>query len=250
MNGTPVRLQKIIARSGKASRRDAEKLILAGRVTLNNAIVTDLGTKAIPGIDIVKVDGREVRFEELTYVLLYKPRFCVTTLKDPRKRYCVGDILKKWHVRLYPVGRLDYDAEGLLFCTNDGELSYRLQHPKFGVKKTYEVKLSGKPSRRMLKQLLKGIKLKEGIARADRVEIVRHTSKNCWILLTLHQGWYRQIKRMGQAIGHPVLKIKRVGYGPLTVGGLKAGESRVLADSEVMNLYEEVGLQYGKKIDG
>ncbi len=250
MDRTPVRLQKIISKSGRASRREAEKLILSGRVTVNETVVTSLGTKATPGVDVVKVDGKELLFEKLTYVVLYKPRYCVTTLKDPRKRRCVGDLLKKWPVRLYPVGRLDYDAEGLLVCTNDGELSHRLQHPRFGVKKIYEVKLSGKPSREALERLRRGIRLREGIARADNVKLIRYTERNCWLLITLHQGWNRQIKRMGQAIGHPVIKIKRIAYGPLTLGGLRAGECRQLSEGEVKNLYQEVGLQYGEKIDG
>ncbi|RLB03061.1 MAG: pseudouridine synthase [Deltaproteobacteria bacterium] len=250
MKSTGVRLQKIIARSGRASRREAEKLIVSGKVTVNDITVTELGTRAIPGVDIIKVNGEEIRTEELTYMVLYKPRFCVTTMKDPQNRRCIGDLLKKWPVRLYPVGRLDYDAEGLLMCTNDGELSYRLQHPKFGVEKVYEVKLSGNPSREALRKLLKGVKLEEGIARADKLKLIRYTERNCWIQITLHQGWNRQIKRMGQAIGHPVLKIKRIGYGPLTLAGLRAGESRILTQNEVKTLYEKVGLRYGKKVDG
>ncbi len=250
MCGTPVRLQKLIARSGKASRREAEKLILAGRVTVNDTVVRTLGSKATPGVDVIKVDGKELLFERPFYVVLYKPRFCVTTMNDPRGRQCVGDLLKKWPVRLYPVGRLDYDAEGLLVCTNDGELSYRLQHPKFGVEKVYEVKLSGKPSQDRLQLLKKGVKLKEGVARTDEIKLIRYTQRNCWVLLSLHQGWNRQIKRMGQAIGHPVIKIKRIAYGPLQLTGLRAGESRHLSENEVKELYQEVGLKYEKKADG
>ncbi len=249
-NGKLERIQKIIARSGRASRREAERLIVAGKVTVNNVVVTNLGTKATPGVDVIKVDGKEVSLEKFVHVILYKPRHYVTTMKDPQKRPTVGELLKKWPVRLYPVGRLDYDAEGLLVCTNDGELSYRLQHPRFGVEKVYEVKLSGKPSKKALRQLEKGVNLKEGIARADKVELIRYTDRNCWISLKLHQGWNRQIKRMGQAIGHPVIKIKRVAYGPLRLTGLQVGESRHLSDREVKQLYRNVGLKYGEKIDG
>jgi len=247
MKMTSMRLQKIIARSGRASRREAERLIKAGRVTVNDVCVTELGTKATPSKDIIKVDGEEIYCEEeILYVMLYKPQHWITSLRDPENRPCVGDILEKWPARLYPVGRLDYDAEGLLVCTNDGELAFRMQHPSFGVEKTYEVKFAGKLSENSLSQLRKGVKLREGIARVDKIEILKFTEKNTWVMLTLHQGWNRQIKRMAQAIRHRTLKIKRVGFGPLRLSRLKPGESRKLMANEVKQLYETVRLnQHG-----
>lgn len=238
-----VRLQRVIAQAGLASRRAAEEMIRQGRVAVNGRVVTELGVRVDPRKDKILVDRRPIFVESRkVHVLFYKPRSCVTTARDPQGRKTVMDFLSGFHVRLFPVGRLDYDAEGLIVLTNDGDLAHRLQHPRFGVPKTYLVKVQGHPDRRVLSELASGVRLTEGKTAPAEAAVVRSLPKASWLRIVLHQGWYRQIKRMCEAVGHPVLKIRRTEYGPLKIDGLTAGKYRVLTDNEVRQLYRMVQL--------
>ncbi len=238
-----LRLQKAIAQAGLASRRAAEELIRQGRVLVNDQRVTTPGHCIDPQRDVVKVNGKPMGMKEKNvYVLLHKPRFCITSARDPQGRKTVFHHVQRRDVRLFPVGRLDYDAEGVLILTNDGELANRLQHPRYEVSKTYEVKVEGHPSPSSLFRLRKGVALEEGTTAPAAVTVVRQLPGAAWLRMVLHQGWNRQIKRMGEAVGHPVLRIKRVKYGPLTLGGLSPGEHRELRGGEVRNLKRIVGM--------
>lgn len=242
MNG--IRLQKVLAQAGVASRRGAEELIRQGRVSVNGRIIKELGTTVDPDRDEICLDRKPLAVRQSKgYLLFYKPKFCVTTLSDPQGRQTVMDFIPDIGVRLFPVGRLDYDAEGLLLLTNDGPLSNRLQHPRYGVPKIYEVKVKGHPDERALQQLRSGVRLEEGMTAPAEVTLLRVLPKAAWIRIVLHQGWNRQIKRMGEAVGHPVLKIKRVAYGPLSLGSLQPGSFRKLSRSEVLRLYQLVQLE-------
>lgn len=233
-----IRLQKILSQAGVASRRAAEEMIRQGRVTVNGEVVTEMGSGADPDTDRIRVDGNPVvPAARKVYLLLNKPAGCVTTFRDPQGRKTVFDFIPEAGERVFPVGRLDYDAEGLLILTNDGYLANRLQHPRYGVSKVYEVKVAGTPDERALGKLRNGVRLKEGVTSPAEVEIIGCLPNSCWLRITIHQGWYRQIKRMGEAVGHPVQKIKRIAYGPLVLGNVKPGASRALSQQEVRALY-------------
>ena len=232
-----IRLQKVLAQAGIASRRAAEEMIRQGRVMVNGRTVTEMGFCVDPGADEIQVDRKIIsQAQRKVHILFYKPKHCVTTLKDPQGRRTVLDIIPDLGVRIFPVGRLDYDAEGLLLITNDGPLSHRLQHPRYGVPKTYEVKVQGSVDDAALNQLRSGVVLKEGKTAPAQVSILRVLSNATWLKIVLHQGWYRQIKRMGEEVGFPVLHIKRVAYGPLRLGTLTPGAYRPLDRGEVRKL--------------
>lgn len=238
-----IRIQKVLAQAGIASRRAAEEMIRKGRVEVNGRVITDMGCRVDTEADEIRVDGVGVRIAQpRVYLLFYKPRHCVTTLRDPQGRQTVMDWIPDEGVRLFPVGRLDYDAEGLLLLCNDGALANRLQHPRYGVPKTYEVKVKGHPDERALHRLRAGVLLSEGMTSPAEITVMRLLRGAAWLRIVLHQGWYRQIKRMGEAVGCPVLKIKRIAYGPLTLGSLTPGDSRPLAPEEVRKLYRMVHL--------
>jgi 23S rRNA pseudouridine2605 synthase len=231
--GVCLRLQKFFSQAGIMSRRAAEDAILQGRVVLNGRVVTTMGVQIDPTRDEVRLDGNLVTAAQtLHYLLFYKPKHCVTTLNDPQGRKTIMDCLPPLEVRVFPVGRLDYDAEGALILTNDGRLAHRLQHPRFGVPKVYEVKVKGHPTGETLQQLASGVRLAEGLTAPAEVTKLRWLPGAVWLKIVLHQGWYRQLKRMGEAVGHPVLKIKRIAYGPLTLGRMKPGDWRPLTASE------------------
>ena len=233
------RIQKIIAQAGIASRREAERLILDGKVTLNGKVVTELGTKADPDKDYIKVNGKLItRPEPKAYVILYKPRGYVTTTSDPEGRPTVMELLEKVKGRVFPVGRLDYDTEGLILCTNDGELAHRLQHPSHEVPKTYLAKVDGVPTTDEIVKLRNGIKLEDGMTAPARVKIIRKMEANTWLEIIIHEGRNRQVKRMFDAIGHSVIKLKREGFAFLDLGELKPGEFRHLTAEEVKKLKE------------
>lgn len=238
-----VRLHKFIAQAGLASRRTAERWILQGRVSVNGAVVTALGTTVDPVRDDVRVDGRKVEpVRSREVILFHKPRFCLTTVSDPRGRPTVMDYLQGISERLYPVGRLDWDATGALLLTNDGELANRLMHPAYGVPKIYRVQVQGVPTAEQLSAWRDGVRLPEGITAPAVVCLVSRAKASAWLEVTLHQGWYRQIKRMGEAVGLPVLTIHRTAYGPIRLGGLPVGRWRRLTDQEVRRLREAVSL--------
>jgi 23S rRNA pseudouridine2605 synthase len=233
------RLQKIIARAGFASRREAEAMIRDGRITVNGQIVTELGTKADPSSDHVKVDGKLItRPETHRYILLYKPKEVMTTVEDPQGRPTVIDLVRGIKERIYPVGRLDYHSEGLVLLTNDGELAFRVSHPTHGSVKTYHVKVRGVPEERMIDKLRRGITLEGKRTLPCDIERIRTTGRtdeegNSWFEVRLREGRTQQIRKMYQAIGHPVSKLKRVAIGPLSDPKLTPGVWRELTKSEV-----------------
>ena len=238
------RLQKILSEAGITSRRKAEKLILQGRVSVNGRVVSELGTKAVLGKDEICLDGKAIKAEtEKVVVALFKPRNCVTTLHDPQGRPTVADLVKTISVRVYPVGRLDFDAEGLLLMTNDGELAHRLQHPRYKVPKTYLVKIRGHPLEEALAQLQQGISLEDGITAPAELHVLEDDHKATWLSLTLREGRNHQVKRMCAAVGCPVLKLRRTQIGPIDLGNLRPGSSRRLNAREVRALRQAVGLE-------
>ena len=238
------RLQKVIAHAGIASRREAESLIVQGQVAVNGTIVTKLGTKVDPARDIITVNGSVINTSpEKLYVMLNKPAGYVSTVKDPEKRPIVMDLLDRVGSRVYPVGRLDYDAEGLLLLTNDGELAHKLQHPRYRISRTYEVKVKGSPPNGKLSLLRKGIQLEDGMTLPAKAAFLKKTLNNTWITVTLFEGRNRQVKRMCAAIDHPVMKIKRIRFGSLYLSSLALGRYRKLTKDEVKSLYSLVNLQ-------
>lgn len=230
------RLQKFIARAGVASRRHAEKLITSGRVKVNGIVVKELGTKINPDIDTVTVDNKPVKAEEKVYLLLNKPKGYVTTLYDPQGRPIITDILKNVRERVYPVGRLDYDTEGLLLVTNDGQLTYALTHPRHEVPKTYRALVKGVPSREKINQMRNGLMLSDGPTAPAKVRLLGRKKDNGLLEITIHEGRNRQVKRMCEHIGHPVLELKRVKLGNLTLKGLATGQYRHLTRKEINEL--------------
>lgn len=236
-----IRLQKIIAAAGIASRRKAEEMIVAGQVTVNGQIITELGTKADPERDHIRVDGKLLHgAERYVYLMMNKPRGYVTTVSDPENRPTVMHLLRGVNARVYPVGRLDYTSEGLLLMTNDGELAYKLTHPSSHVPRTYLVKVSGKPSAEALGKLRSGIEIGGASAPGSlprtttsptRIQLTRD-APNPWYEVTLFEGRNRQIRRMFEEVGHHVEKIKRVKLGPLELD-VPPGSFRMLSPREV-----------------
>lgn len=231
------RLQKVIAHAGIASRRKAEELILQGKVTVNGEVVKQLGTKVGPN-DVVEVNGIKVEKEEPVYFLFYKPKGVVTTVKDDKNRKTVLDFFPEVTERIYPVGRLDYDTSGILLMTNDGEFANLLTHPKYEIEKTYIAKVKGIPTREHLKQLQKGVRLDDGLTAPAKAKFLSADKrKNTAIIeLTIHEGRNRQVRRMFEKIGYPVMKLKRERYAFLDLTGLNAGEWRPLTPHEVKQL--------------
>lgn len=239
------RLQKIIAAAGVASRRKAEELIISGRVQVNGTVITELGSKADPESDHIRVNGKLLRGEQRhVYLLLNKPKGYVTTVKDPENRPTVMDLVRGVKGRVYPVGRLDYASEGLLLLTNDGELANQLMKAASHVPKTYVVKVAGMPTEEAIAKLRAGV----SIAIDDRkrvrtapaaIRIVKEAA-NPWYEITLIEGRNRQIRRMFEAVGHHVEKIKRVRYGPLTLD-VPPGEYRALTLREMQRLKSAIG---------
>lgn len=226
-----------MARAGIASRREAERMILDGRVTLNGKIITEPGTKADSEKDYIKVSGKLIsRPEPKIYLILYKPRGYVTTTSDPEGRPTVMELLEKVKGRVFPAGRLDYDTEGLILCTNDGGLAHKLQHPSHEVPKTYFAKVDGVPTPEEISKLRKGIKLEDGMTAPAKVKLIRKVEANSWLEITIHEGRNRQVKRMCEAIGHPVIRLKREGFAFLSLEDLKPGEFRHLAAEEVKKM--------------
>ncbi len=231
------RLQKILSRAGVASRREAEGIIAAGRVAVNGTVVTELGSKADPDRDRITLDGKPVRPKtEKIYILLNKPSGYMTTLRDPEGRPVVTDLLKGVGERVYPVGRLDYNTEGLLLLTNDGDWANRLMHPRHEVEKEYLVKVRGRVSPEQLKRLAGGVELDEGSTAPARVKVVHESERNSRLSITIHEGRYRQVRRMCEAVSLSVASLKRIRYGFLDLGDLKPGEFRRLAPQEVQRL--------------
>jgi len=230
------RLQKLIAGAGLASRRQAECWIEAGRVQINGRTAT-LGESADPASDRIEIDGRPLQGgERKYYILLNKPCGYVTTLHDPGGRPIVSELVRDIPARLYPVGRLDLTTEGLLLLTNDGELTHRLAHPRHQVEKTYLVRVRGSLASSAQRQLASGVMLEDGLTAPARVDKVRVGASHTWLELTIHEGRNRQVRRMCEAVGHPVSRLKRIRLAFLDLGDLPAGRYRHLSAGEVARL--------------
>ena len=233
----PIRLQKIIANAGIASRREAERMIEEGRVTVNGAVVRQQGVCANPEVDRIQVNGRLLPApEKKSYLILNKPRGFLTTVKDDQDRPTVMEFFKDLPARMYPVGRLDFNTEGLLLFTNDGELSKKLLDPRSKVPRTYQVKVRGIPDDKTLRRLRKGIRLDNRPTGPMFVHIQRTTGKNSVLVMKLTEGKYRHIKRVCEIVGHPVVKINRTQFGKLTLTGIPLGAYRFLTAGELRGL--------------
>lgn len=237
------RLQKFMAEAGVASRRACEELIRQGRVTVNGETAS-LGRSVEPEQDRVELDGKPVQKEQRrTVILLYKPRGVVSTSSDPEGRRTVQDYFREIPERLYNVGRLDLNSEGLLLMTNDGALANRLTHPRYGVEKTYYAVCDGRLTASEAAKLTNGVELEDGITAPARVDAVRTTQRgDTSFLITIHEGRNRQIRRMLEAVGHRTLRLKRERFGPLSLGTLAPGEWRKLSDEEIKKLENALGL--------
>ena len=231
-----MRLQKYLAGCGAASRRKCEEFITAGRVTVNGAVVTELGTQVEEG-DAVTLDGKPMLPEEKKYYILYhKPMGEVCTASDPQGRATVLDRFRDFPVRLFPVGRLDFDSEGLLLLTNDGEMMQRMLHPSREVDKTYLARVDGDVSLEAIRRLRAGSLLDERMTAPADVRVIRRTGVETVALVTIHEGRNRQVRRMFDAVGHTVLLLRRVKFGPLEMGELKRGQWRELTEEELARL--------------
>lgn len=226
------RLQKTLSRAGIASRRAAEEFIAQGRVTVNGATVLELGTKADPEVDDIRVDGSRVRpVAEHVYLLLNKPKGVVSTRSDPEKRPTVMDLVPRFP-GLYPVGRLDYGTEGLILLTNDGAFAERVAHPRYEVERRYHAKVKGTPTPETLLRARRGLFIEGERLAVDGARVIEQ-AENSWVEVRLHEGKHHEVRRLLQALGHPVEKLKRVGLGMLTTTGLGVGEFRSLTPREV-----------------
>ena len=240
------RLQKFLSRAGVASRRRAEELIREGKVRVNGRVVTELGVKIDPDKDRVQVEGRRVGVPQPPVTLmLHKPHGCVSTTRDPQGRRTVMDLVPRDYGRLYPVGRLDYDATGLMLLTNDGELAQRLTHPRYQVPRTYRVTVAGEVEDKALERLAGGIDL-DGRPVSTEVKLLKKGSGKTVLEITVWEGRYHLIKRLLEDVGYPVLKLKRTAFGPLRLGRLARGAWRPLSRQEQVNLQVTVGHKYLK----
>lgn len=239
------RLQKIVARAGLASRREVERWILEGRVSVNGTVISRLGSQADAAKDSIKVDGKRIKPAAAPlYFVFHKPPGVITTLNDPQKRPDLTQFIEKLgrKQRVFPVGRLDYNSTGLLLLTNDGELTGRLTHPRFGVKKVYRVKLSACPTTEEFALLRKGIRLEDGVTASARARVLEKLKKNAWVEIEIHEGRKREIRRIFETLGYFVEKLIRVQVGPISLGFLRPGEIRPLSQLEIKALKSAVGL--------
>ncbi|HLE12861.1 MAG: hypothetical protein A2504_13475 [Bdellovibrionales bacterium RIFOXYD12_FULL_39_22] len=238
MSETLVRLQKYIADCGVTSRRKAEEMIVCGQVTINNQVVTELGTKVNPQEDVVHVDGKliDLGAVEKVYIVLNKPRAYVTTLNDPEGRPTVMDLCKEVPERVYPVGRLDYLSEGLLVLTNDGELANKIMHPSNNIIKVYEVKVFGIVGMQLLNKLKNGVQTDEGFLRPHSVRVVEQLPNKTWLEFRLGEGRNREIRRLCEACGITVEKLRRVAIGGLTINNLAPGRFMYYSKKQISDL--------------
>ncbi len=238
------RLNKIIADAGIASRRAADQLILEGRVSVDGEVITELGNKFDPEICDIKVDGESLSISKSkTYLAFHKPAGVISTMSDPEGRSNLGDFFKDRKDRLYHVGRLDKDSEGLILLTNDGELAHRATHPSYGLEKRYLVEIEGEFNKQLSDQLLQGVRLEDGLARAEKVIHARAVSRNHhWVEITIHEGRYHIIRRLIESLGLKVLRLIRLDFGPISLGDMKPGRHRVLNSQEMTNLFNHLKL--------
>jgi 23S rRNA pseudouridine2605 synthase/16S rRNA pseudouridine516 synthase len=238
-----VRLQKILAAAGVGSRRYCEELIGAGRVEVDGEIVRRFGARVDPQHQIIRVDGKRIPArEDLVYLALNKPAGVLTSMSDDRGRPTMADLVGDTAERLFHVGRLDYDTEGLMLLMNDGELAHRLAHPRFGVAKTYLAEVTGPVPKDLGQQLITGVELEDGAASADKFRVVERLGTRALVEITLHEGRKHIVKRMLAAAGHPVSRLVRTQVGPVSLGSLRPGTTRQLSTKEVGDLYAAVGL--------
>lgn len=268
MTGNPAspnsgeRLQKVLANAGVASRRAAEEMIAAGRVRVNGKVVTEMGQRADPRIDRIEVDGKLLveprsaqpgQAQQLIYIVLNKPAGVVTTVKDTHGRTTVIDLLaearlRERGLRLYPVGRLDADTTGLLLLTNDGDLTFRMTHPRYGIEKEYRALVRGHPGPTVLEKLRTGVEIEGDTTAPALVEALGKRGEHTWLRVVIHEGHKRQVRLMAAAVSHPVIELQRVRFGSLSLGNLAVGKWRYLALHEAHALRKAVGLKAGKKI--
>ena len=231
------RLQKIISAAGIASRRHAEKLITAGRVSIDGIVVNELGAKADAERNIIRIDGKIISVEKTNlYIALNKPAGFVTTMSDPQRRPTVVDLLSTVPERVYPVGRLDYDSAGLLLLTNDGDFAQKVQHPRFQIPKVYRVKIQGRISQEELKKLSQGIRLPDGVFKPENMQMEKINDRSCWLRLTLKEGKNRIIRRGFEASSHRVTRLVREAIGDLKLGNLQEGSWRYLTKKEITRM--------------
>jgi len=235
-------LNKFLAHGGVCSRRKAVDLITSGSVTVNGNVVIRPGLRVDPDEDVIKVDGRGIKKTEFVYVLLNKPAGAVSTASDEQGRITVTDLVKT-RQRLYPVGRLDRDTEGVLLLTNDGELAFRLTHPRFKINKIYKAKVEGIPDGSALKRLKQGVRIEGGRPVKAEASLLYEKGGTAGLKVVIHEGRKRQVRKMLEAIGHPVLHLERIQFAGLTANGLERGGWRFLKNAEVKRLYGICGLE-------
>jgi pseudouridine synthase len=238
-----IRLQKVLAAAGVGSRRRCEELIGEGRVEVDGEIVRRYGARVDPDHQIIKVDGRRIPSrQDLVYLALNKPAGVLTTMSDDRGRPTISDFLGDRAERLFHVGRLDYDTEGLMLLTNDGELAHRLAHPRYGVAKTYLADVAAPLPRDLGRRLITGIELEDGVASADKFRVVEQAGSRALVEITLHEGRKHIVRRLLAEAGHPVTRLVRTQVGPVSLGNLRPGTTRALTVREIGDLYAAVGL--------
>ncbi|MDR1214504.1 MAG: rRNA pseudouridine synthase [Propionibacteriaceae bacterium] len=238
-----VRLQKVLAQAGVASRRASEQLMVEGRVEVNGRVVTELGARVDPERDHIRVDGKRLPPQrQHLYLVLNKPRGVVSTMSDPEGRPCLADYLPHHGARLFHVGRLDADTEGLIILTNDGDLAQRLSHPKYEVTKTYLAEVEGVVERVVLNRLSSGLVLEDGPVKADRVKLIDATANRSLVEVVLHSGRNRVVRRMFEVLGHPVRRLGRTRVGPVRLGDLASGRTRPLTRQELGELFDAAQL--------
>ena len=241
------RLQRIMARAGLASRRQAEQWILQGRVSVNGRRVRELGTRADAARDSIRVDGRLLRpAASRVYLAFHKPGGVLTTLRDDQGRPTVADYLRAGGhpPGVVPAGRLDYGASGLLLLTNDGEMVHRLTHPRHGVRKAYDVKLGGTPTEAQLERLRRGVRLEDGMTAPARVRVRKRLKRKAWVCVEIREGRNRQVRRMAEAVGHTMERLVRTRIGPIALGALAPGTLRPLSGEEVAALRRAVAVPH------
>jgi 23S rRNA pseudouridine2605 synthase len=247
----PIRLQKYLSRAGRASRREAERLILEGRVRINGTVVSELGTRVVSGRDMVELDGTRVDLPEVRWLAYHKPAGVLTTRRDPHGGRTVYDALPEDVAGLRYVGRLDRDTTGLLLLTNDGDVANALQHPSGEVEREYQAMVVGEPDRATLRQLRSGVELEDGPARVRRAWVERGEEAWSVVGLVITEGRKREVRRLLEAVGHPVRELVRVRFGPIELGDLAVGAWRALSDDERSRLRTRSGVGSDKEnIDG
>jgi 23S rRNA pseudouridine2605 synthase len=239
----PVRLQKVLAAAGVGSRRHCEDLIAAGRVSVDGRVTTELGLRVDPAAVVVRVDGQRIAASpELVYLALNKPKGVVSTMSDPRGRTTLPDVVGERRERLFHVGRLDADTEGLLLLTNDGELAHRLAHPRYEVRKTYVADVTGSVARDVGRRLRAGVELDDGPVAVDAFRVLESTAKRALVEVVLHEGRKHVVRRLLAAVGLPVQRLVRTEIGPIRLGDMRPGRTRPLTPREVEQLYQLVDM--------